>query len=103
MTDHRIVFSKLDWTIPLPGVRHKIQQIGTQILRLVEYSSEMKPHWCERGHVGYILEGRFEIELADETLVFAAGDGVYIPGGRSHRHRARVLTSIVRALFVEDA
>jgi quercetin dioxygenase-like cupin family protein len=73
-----------------------------QCLRLVEYSAAMPPHWCTRGHVGTILSGRFEIEFAGGTEVFVEGDGVDIPPGESHRHRARALTETVLALFVEE-
>jgi uncharacterized cupin superfamily protein len=102
MTGRRIAFDALEWTSPLPGVRHKVQSVGKKVLRLVEYSSTMQRHWCERGHLGYILEGRFEIEFVEEVLVFTAGDGVAIPRGSGHRHRARALTRTVRALFIED-
>jgi quercetin dioxygenase-like cupin family protein len=54
------------------------------------------------GHFGYILEGRFEIEFDSGTEIFEAGDGVFIPDGKEHRHRAKALGDIVRALFVED-
>jgi uncharacterized cupin superfamily protein len=74
-----------------------------QVLRLVEYAYEMEPHWCDRGHLGYLIEGRFEIEFANGLWVFQAGDGVTIPNGHENRHRARVLTDVVRAVFVEDA
>jgi mannose-6-phosphate isomerase-like protein (cupin superfamily) len=103
MTGHRIAFAELEWTSPFPGVRHKVQNVGARVLRFVEYSSAMKPHWCDRGHLGDILEGRFEIEFAEGTWVFDAGDGVAIPSGARSRHRARVLTDVVRAVFVEDA
>src|SRR5690606_41406737 len=66
-----------------------------QRLRLVEYSAAMPPHWCRRGHLGTILSGRFEIEFASGTEVFVEGDGVDIPSGESHRHRARALTETV--------
>jgi ethanolamine utilization protein EutQ (cupin superfamily) len=87
----------------MDGVRHKVFPFQGRRLRLVEYSSEFEPHWCERGHVGQILEGRFQIEFIDGTEVFKAGDGVAIPDGPEHRHRATVLSGIVRALFVEEA
>jgi len=87
----------------MDGVRHKVFPFQGRRLRLVEYSSEFEPHWCERGHVGQILEGRFQIEFNDGTEVFKAGDGVAIPDGPEHRHRATVLSGIVRALFVEEA
>jgi hypothetical protein len=96
-------FETVPWTMPIDGVRHKVFPFQGRRLRLVEYSSEFEPHWCERGHVGQILEGRFQIEFNDGTEVFKAGDGVAIPDGPEHRHRATVLSGIVRALFVEEA
>jgi hypothetical protein len=99
---YRIVFDELDWDSPIPGVRQKIFEDGGRRVRLVEYTAEMEPHWCERGHYGCILDGEFEIEFDNATGIFRAGDGVFIPDGPEHRHRARVLTDVVRALFVED-
>jgi len=100
---YRVDFERFPWVDCGPGVRHKIHRWGTQLLRLVEYGSDMPPHWCERGHVGTILSGRFEIEFADSTIVFAEGDAVVIPSGDAHRHRARTLTDKVVAVFVESA
>ena len=67
-----------------------------------EYAPEMEPHWCDRGHYGCILSGEFEIRFAERVLVFRAGNGVHIPSGAEHRHMARALSPVVRALFVED-
>ncbi len=87
----------------MDGVRHKVFRFEDKMLRLVEYSSEMEPHWCDRGHTGYILEGRFQIEFPGSTEVFGPGDGVVIPDGPGHRHRATVLSGTVTAVFIEDA
>jgi ethanolamine utilization protein EutQ (cupin superfamily) len=103
MQSHRVLFAELPWESPMPGIRHKVLQDGTHKLRLVEYTPEVAPHWCDRGHHGYILEGRFEIEFDDETQVFEPGDGVFIPHGPKHRHRATALTARVLAIFVERA
>lgn len=100
---YRCDFESIQWTTPMAGVRHKLFPFEGRRLRLVEYSSEFEPHWCERGHAGQILEGRFQIEFDDGTEIFHAGDGIAIPDGPEHRHRATVLSGIVRALFVEDA
>lgn len=99
---YRIDFDSLPWEAPLEGLRFKAISHSDRRLRIVEYTEDMEPHWCERGHVGSILEGTFEIEFANETLVFESGDGVFIPGGNRHRHRARVLSGPVRAIFVEE-
>ena len=87
----------------MDGVRHKVFPFQERRLRLVEYSSDMEPHWCERGHAGYILEGVFQIEFTNGTQIFNAGDGIAIPGGPEHRHKATVSSATVRAVFVEDA
>ena len=103
MTDYRVDFEALDWAHPIPGVRHRIVTRGGRKLRLVEYTKEMEPHWCPRGHLGMILEGRFEIRFDEGLEVYEAGDGVFIPSGEEHRHMAVCLTDTVRALFVEEA
>lgn len=86
----------------MKGVRCKVVKQERRQVRLVEYSKEMEPHWCERGHFGFILEGQFEITFVGSTKIFQAGDGVFIPSGSEHRHMGRVVSDVVRALFVED-
>jgi len=86
----------------MPGIRQKVMQKGSKKIRFVEFSKQLKPHWCEKGHYGYIVEGKFEIEFADGKRVFEPGDGVFIPEGPEHKHRGRVLTETVRLVFVED-
>ena len=103
MNQYRIDFSAVEWESPIPGVRHKVVVECDVKLRLVEYTPEMAPHWCIAGHVGQILEGDFEIEFDSGTQIFQAGDGVMIPSGDDHRHKARALSDVVRAIFVERA
>lgn len=100
---HRVRFEALDWIVPMEGVRYKIHKDGQRQLRLVEYSKAMAPHWCEKGHTGFILQGRFEIEFERETQVFEEGDGVFIPDGPMHKHRATALSETVTALWAENA
>jgi len=100
---YRIDFDNIEWESPIPGMRQKVHSHGARRVRLVEYNADMVPHWCERGHSGYILEGRFEIEFDQGTIIFETGDGVSIPDGGEHRHRARALTDVVRAVFVEES
>ena len=90
--EYKIDFEDMEWEFPMAGVKSKIYRSGRKQLRLVVYSKEMPPHWCDRGHYGFILEGEFEIEY----------DGVFIPNGEEHKHRARTLTDTVKVIFVED-
>lgn len=102
MSKYRVEFHTIDWESPIEGMRHKVDIPFGKKLRLVEYFKDMPIHWCDKGHYGYILEGRLEIEFETETHVFEPGDGVCIPAGNKHRHRAKVLSDVVKVFFVED-
>ena len=102
MDTYRVNFSQVGWESPVKGLRFKaVRQAGRQ-LRLVEYTKEMPPHWCEKGHIGFVLEGQLEIRFAREAQTYAAGDGIFIPGGGEHKHMGKALTDLVRVIFVED-
>ena len=103
MNQYKVDFETKPWQEPMPGVRHKFVNQGNVKLRLVEYFKEMEPHWCNRGHVGMVLEGRFEIRYDNATEIYNPGDGVLIPSGEEHRHMGVALTDTVRCVFVEDA
>ncbi|MFT3924315.1 MAG: nuclear transport factor 2 family protein [Myxococcales bacterium] len=100
---YRVDFDSLPWESPMPGVRHKVVSCEASALRLVEYSQEMPPHACERGHAGQILSGRLQVEISGQRLQFGPGDGLLIPPGPAHAHVAAALTPTVLALFVEKA
>ncbi len=103
MTRYKVDFGSLPWARPMAGLQFKADVQDGKQLRLVEYTKDMAPHWCEKGHVGYVLEGRFEIRFDDEVVVFEPGDGMHLPPGPDHRHMGRTLTDVVRVVFVEDA
>ena len=102
MIPYKTNFKNIEWESMLQGVRHKVFTQGDKQIRLVEYTKEMPLHWCENGHYGMILEGKFEIEFENEIIVYSKGDGVFIPNGKEHRHRAKVLSDTVKVIFVED-
>jgi mannose-6-phosphate isomerase-like protein (cupin superfamily) len=99
----RIAFDDLPWETHTSGVRFKAHAMGTRQLRLLELTPALDhPHWCETGHVGYVVEGELAIEFAGESLIFRAGDGVSIPPGPTDRHRPRAISERVRLIFVEE-
>lgn len=102
MLQYKIDFDKLPWQHPMEGIQCKIYIYGNKQLRLIEYKKDMPLHWCEKGHYGYILNGKFEIEYQDETIIYQPGDGVFIPDGKEHKHRAKVLSDSVKVVFVEN-
>jgi len=74
----RIDFDSLTWQSPMGGLRFKAYEHEGKRLRLVEYTMQMEPHWCEKGHIGLLLEGRLQIRFAHEGQVYQAGDGIWI-------------------------
>ena len=103
MSQYKVDFDSLPWETPMDGLRFKACKHGDRQLRLVEYTRDMAPHWCEKGHVGYALDGRLEIQFENETVVFNPGDGIFIPPGPDHMHMGKVCSDVVRVVFVEDA
>ena len=102
MFSYRVVFKDQPWESPMDGMRFKACRHGDTQLRMVEYTPEMEPHWCEKGHVGCVLEGQFEIEFPRGKALFHPGDGVFIPAGPEHRHMGKALSAVVRVVFVEQ-
>ena len=68
----------------------RTQQYGAVRVRRVRYSAGyLADHWCERGHVVYVLEGRFTSELKDGTEAELSTGMSYAvrEGGTAHRSR----------------
>jgi len=103
MPIYDVDFTAIPWMSPAPGVRYKaLQQDGKQ-LRMVEFSRDfVEPDWCQRGHIGYVVEGELEIDFNGQLITFHAGDGVFIPPGEAHKHKARALTEVATLVLVED-
>ena len=102
MIEYKIDFESVPWETPLKGLRARKRIQDSKQLRLVEYTKDMEPHWCEKGHIGYVLDGQFEIRFEREVIVFNQGDGIFIPSGKEHKHMGRVLSDVVKVIFVED-
>jgi hypothetical protein len=98
---YKIDFSRIEWESPLAGMRHKCIDQGSQRVRLVEYSSELSPHWCEKGHCGYLMSGKMAIEYPDIEVTCNEGDGIIIPDGPEHRHKGRVVSDKALVFFIE--
>ena len=99
--EYKACFAEIKWDSPMAGVRHKCVDLGDSRVRLVEYSSEMPPHWCDKGHQGYVIEGEMEIEFENTRAVYGPGDAILIPDGPEHKHRARVASGRALVFMVE--
>jgi quercetin dioxygenase-like cupin family protein len=103
MSAFKVDFEAMAWQEGREGVRYKVYAEGTRQLRLVEFAtSGGDPHWCERGHIGYVVAGGLTIEVNGTTHTFAAGDGLFLPPGAASAHRGVSITPGTRLVMVED-
>jgi quercetin dioxygenase-like cupin family protein len=104
MNQYCIDFEGMAWESPMAGVRFKAYEESGRKLRLVEFSKEfVETDWCTKGHIGYVLEGQMEIDFNGRIIPFGPGDGIFIPSGDQHAHKANVLTDTIKVILVEDA
>jgi quercetin dioxygenase-like cupin family protein len=75
---------------------------GDVRMRVVEYSpGYVADHWCDRGHVIYVLEGTLETELKDgRKFSFSAGTGYTVSDFGDAAHRSSTTTGA--KLFIVD-
>jgi len=104
MEQYRIDFNAIPWQAPAAGVKFKAHEQAGKKLRLAEFGKDfVEPDWCNKGHIGYILEGQLEIDFSGNAVSFKPGDGIFIPQGQKHKHKAKVLTDTVKLILMEDA
>ena len=103
MSSFKVIFDKIAWQQIRPDVRQKIYCEGSLQIRLVEFeTSDGAEHWCETGHIGYVLKGALSISFNGEVISFKAGDGIFIPSGAATKHRSVTISSGTQLLMVED-
>lgn len=103
MEYYKVDFGSVPWEQPATGVRFKACQQDGRRLRMAEFTKDfVEPDWCTNGHIGYVLEGEMEVDFHGRVVTFRSGDGLFIPPGSEHAHKARVLTEFAKVVLVED-
>jgi mannose-6-phosphate isomerase-like protein (cupin superfamily) len=75
---------------------------GDVRMRVVEYSpGYVADHWCDRGHVLYVIEGELKTELKDgRQFTFGPGEGYTVSDFGDAAHRSS--TQHGARLFIVD-
>ena len=103
MEQYKVMFDSLEWQSPIHGARFKVFRSGTKQLRLVEFTSEfVEPGWCEKGHIGFVIEGELEIDFRGAIVRYPQGAGLVIPAGSASAHKGRSVTPTVLLFLVEE-
>lgn len=76
--------------------------IGDIRVRVVEYSAGyLADHWCDKGHILYVLEGELTSELKDgRSVVMTPGMSYQVSDFGDSPHRSRTGTGAT--LFIVD-
>jgi hypothetical protein len=99
----KVLFDSIEWQEAMPGARFKVFSDGKKQMRLLEFTSEfVEPHWCEKGHIGFVLSGEMEIDFDGIIVNYIQGSGIFIPTGTLTKHKARSITPSVQLFLVED-
>ena len=103
-------FTITDWSSVAPTVHPgemgqaiwRSFEIGNLRVRTVEYSAGyLADHWCDRGHVLYVLEGELETELKDgRKFLLKPGQSYQVSDRGDSAHRSSTKTGA--KLFVVD-
>ena len=77
-------------------------EIGDLRVRMVEYSpGYLADHWCDRGHVLFVLEGELISELKDgRTFTLTPGMSYQVSDHGDAAHRSATKTRV--KLFIVD-
>ena len=103
-------FTATDWSAIEP-TRHpgetgeatwRTLEIGDVRIRRVDYSPGYKAdHWCDRGHVLFVIDGELDTELKDgRTFKLTAGMSYQVSDFGDPAHRSS--TAVGAKLFIVD-
>ncbi|MEX0694865.1 MAG: DHCW motif cupin fold protein [Rhodospirillales bacterium] len=105
-----LAFTVTDWSKVPPEIHPgetgeaiwRTLSIGDIRIRVVEYSpGYLADHWCDRGHILYVLDGELTSELKDgRSVVMTPGMSYQVSDFGDAPHRSR--TKIGARLFVVD-
>ena len=105
-----LAFTVTNWS-DVPATEHKGEtgtafwrtfSIGDLRVRMVDYSAGyLADHWCDRGHVLFVLEGELDTELQDgRTFKLTPGMSYQVSDFGDAPHRSSTTTGA--RLFIVD-
>lgn len=106
----QLAFTTTDWSTVEPTIHPgetgqatwRTFEVGDLRVRMVEYSpGYLADHWCDRGHVLYVLEGELISELKDgRKFTLKPGMSYQVSDNGDAAHRSSTSTGV--KLFIVD-
>lgn len=98
MTGSVVSFPTVPWTQGAHPLERKKNSPDGSVTLLTFAVGFSDPVWCDRGHSGYVLQGRLTLEMEAGTLDVNVGEGFIIDAGSRHRASNRGEEDVV--LFI---
>ena len=100
MNRKRIRYTDIPWQKgEFDGIRYKMVIHNNQRIRLVEFDvGFIEPKWCDSPHIGYVVQGEFNLKFRNETLKYIAGDAFCL----EEEHIIEVTSDIPAIVFFVD-
>lgn len=103
-------FTVTDWS-EVPATSHRgdagealwrTLELGDIRVRMVEYTpGYVADHWCDRGHILYVVAGELETELKDgRRFTLTPGMSYQVSDHGDAAHRSSTITGVT--LFIVD-
>ncbi len=71
--------------IPFPGIRAYLSQAANHQIIFMEFSQEVElPEHSHAAQIGFVLEGRIDLNIGGAPGTYVMGDRYYIPAGVKH-------------------
>ena len=103
MFEKKIDLSNLDWEETSLFLRSKSFEQANKKVRVVEIKKGLDhPDWCKTGHIGYVLEGEFDIDFNGEIIKYKQGDILFILTGEEQKHIPIPISEKVILFLVEE-
>ncbi len=100
---NKIDFELLPWENVTKGLRVKSIIESEKKIRYAEFSQEFaEVDWCLKGHLGYVIEGKLEINFNGNIIQYKDNDGIVIPAGEEYKHKTKVITNKAIVFLIED-
>jgi len=105
-----LAFTQTDWS-SVPATEHpgttgeatwRTLEFGDIRVRVVDYSpGYLADHWCDRGHIIYVVDGELDTELKDgRSFTLTAGMSYQVSDHGDAAHRSSTRTGA--KLFIVD-
>lgn len=96
-------FDRMPWESVKPGFQVKTTEANGQTLRMASYGPGfVDDYWCDKGHTGFVSEGRLTIMFDGGPQHYKAGDAFCIPPGKATRHKVSQPLGQAAVIFVTE-